>query len=423
MFRKKRTQGDFPADSAGSPGVRLQRWRALFQRSLSLLARDSFAVPQEGLLYHCGLTASRRRNLALQMIDHRFLQYRVAALPHVLHVGVTTLCNLACPACPTGTEALGRPGQHLDFDVYRRTVDELRNVLMLMLFWDWGEPLMHPRLAEMVAYAARSGIMTVISTNGTVANSESQMERLVAARPSVVIACVDGADQQTYEKYRVGGRLSKVLETARRLVEIRERLHSPYPVVEFRSLATRDTENQLPELLRMAEDCASDLFSVKSLRPYDYRGSSVDNELVPLSHELSRYKYGDREQPAPKRRLDFVRRGPLTCAKPHCSPTLNSDGDLVFCSYATHRLEHFGNVGTRGFLPVWRSDFARHIRARFAAQGGSTSCVTCYFRTEHKPTILHQVPLRPLPRDISVQSPKTREEFLQAVSGARMLLP
>ncbi len=393
----------------------VQAWSALFQRSLALLAGDHIAVPQEALLYHCRLTPSRRRNLALRMIDHRSLRYRVSALPHILHVGVTTFCNLACPACPTGTEALGRPGQHLDFDVYRRTVDELRDVLMLMLFWDWGEPLMHPRLAEMIAYARRSGSMAVISTNGNVANDERRLETLVAASPNVVIVCVDGADQQTYEKYRAGGRLSKVLETARNLVEIRDRLHLPYPVVEFRTLATRDTESQLPELLRMAEDCGSDLFSVKSLRPYNYRGTSIDNEFAPLSSELSRYTYADH--PAPEQRLNFAQRGPLACAKPHSSPTLNSDAELVFCSYATHPSEHFGSLRDSGFLQVWKNPRSREIRSRFAAQGGSESCVNCYFRTEHKPTVIHQVPLRPLPDDILPQSPETREEFLRAVTS------
>jgi radical SAM protein with 4Fe4S-binding SPASM domain len=394
-----------------SSGSRLEAWSAAYRRCLSLLTGERFAVPQEALFYRCRLTASRRRNLALQLLDHPSLRYRVPALPHILHVGVTTFCNLSCPACPTGTGALGRPRQHLDFDIYRRAIDELGEVLMLVPFWDWGEPLLHPRLAEMVEYAGRSGIMTVISTNGSLAAKE-RIESLVAAAPNVVIVCVDGADQETYERYRVGGRLNKVLETARSLVEIRDRMHSPYPVVEFRTLATRDTERQLPELLGMAENCGADLFSVKSLRPYNYRGANIDSEFVPLARELSRYTYAD--QPAPEQRLALA--GPLTCAKPHRSPTLNSDGDLVFCSYAVHPWERLGNIRDNGFRRVWKSTPARENRLRFSAMGGSESCVECYFRTDHKPTVIHQVPLRPLPPDVMPQSPETREEFLQAIA-------
>lgn len=396
----------------------VSRWattlRGVSRQSWNLLTRDSLPIAQEGVLYHCRLTAARRRNLALQMLNHRRLGYRLPALPHILHVGVTTYCNLSCPACPTGTKALGRPAQHLDFDLYRRTVDELRDVLMLMMFWDWGEPLMHPRVAEMVEYASRHDIMSVISTNGTVANSERHLEALVAAQPSVLIVCVDGADQGTHEKYRAGGGLDKVLDTARRLVRIRERLNLSYPVIEFRTLATRENENQLPELLHMAQDVGADLFAVKSLRPYNYAGTSIDDELVPCKPNITRYVYS--ESPTEGKRLDFVRRGALDCAKPHNAPTLNSDGNLAFCSYATHSLEVFGSLETQSFPSLWKSEFARNIRARFASQLGSEACGTCYFRDVHKPTILYQVPLRPMIARISIQWPSTAEEFLRAVS-------
>ena len=398
----------------------VSRWatilRGVSRESWNLLARDRVPLSQEGVLYECRLTAARRRNLSLQTLNHRRLGYRLPALPHILHVGVTTYCNLSCPACPTGTKALGRPAQHLDFDLYRRTVDELRDVLMLMMFWDWGEPLMQPRVAEMVEYASRHDIMSVISTNGTVANSERHLEALVEAQPSVLIVCVDGVDQATHEKYRAGGGLKKVLDTTRRLVKIRERLNLPYPMIEFRTLATRENENQLPELLHMAQDVGADLFAVKSLRPYNYAGTSIDDELVPCKPNITRYAYSDR--PAAGQRLDFVRRGALDCAKPHRAPTLNSDGNLAFCSYATHPLEVFGSLETQSFRSLWRSAFARGIRARFASQLGSEACGTCYFRDVHKPTILYQVPLRPMPARISIQWPSTAEEFLCAVAPA-----
>ena len=388
--------------------------RGVSRIAWNLLSGDCLPIVQEGVLYHCRLTGARRRNLALQILNHRRLGYRLPAMPHILHVGVTTYCNLSCPACPTGTKALGRPAQHLDFELYRRTVDELSDVLMLMMFWDWGEPLMHPRVAEMVEYATHHDIMSVISTNGTVANTERRLEALVAAQPSVFIVCVDGVDQETHEKYRTGGRLSKVLETAQLLVKIRERLGQSYPAIEFRTLATRENEGQLPELVRLAKDVGSDFFAVKSLRPYNYAGTSIDDDLVPCKPHITRYVYSDR--PAEGKRLDFVRRGTLDCAKPHHSPTLNSDGNLAFCSYARHPMEFFGDLERQPFRALWQSAHSRGVRVRFATQLGSEACETCYFRDEHKPTILYQVPLRPMPERISLLWPSTEEEFLQAVS-------
>ena len=314
---------------------------------------------------------------------------------------------------------LFRSGEHLDFDVYKRTMDELRDAVMFVLFWDWGEPLLHPRLPEMIEHAGRGGAMTVVSTNGNAANDEPRIERLVSAAPGVVIVCIDGADQATYEKYRAGGRLDTALGTVRRLRRARENLKSAYPLVEFRSLALRDNEHQMPDLLAMAEDCGADLFSVKSLRPYDYRGTSVDDELAPLDPDLARYRYRDSGRRAAKERSDFVRQGPLRCARPYYSPALNSDGTLAFCSYAASPREQFGDVGKEGFPAVWRSARARENRALFTRHGGSECCRTCYFRSDHKPTILHQVPLGPAPPHVEVLFPKTRSEFLEACPAAR----
>lgn len=376
---------------------------------------DYYPVSQEGLTYHCRLTRSRRHNLATQHINRNYLKLTEFSLPHILHVGVTTVCNLRCPACPGGNMALGRPREHLDIDLYYRALNEMKGSLLFMLFWDWGEPFLHPKLAEMIGYASKLGIHTVVSTNGTAANSTEQIERLVDARPSVVIVCVDGADQNTYETYRKGGKLSDVMNTLRRLAKAKDKLGVQYPVVEFRSLATRYTESQMPSLLQLAEDHEADLFTVKSLRPYDYRGRDIDGEMAPLSADLARYHYNRGTNYTPQERIGFVNKGPLRCGKPFYAPTLNSNGQLAFCSYISDGDGIFGE--TSGEVKrLWRGKMSRLKRVNYHMTGGVTSCSTCYFRSDHSPTIIHQVPIRPVPSDITIERPQTKEQFLQQVS-------
>ncbi len=384
----------------------LRRWNELRRQ-------QTYPIQQEGILYHCPLTWSKRHNLALQQINRRLLPHGEIALPHILHVGVTTLCNLRCPGCPTGTKALGRQGKHLDYDVYRRVIDELRSTLMFTLFWDWGEPLLHKRLDEMVAHAKKSQVKTVISTSGTIGNSPERIERLVAAQPDVVIVCIDGATQESYSTYRVGGQLSEALSTIERLVAAKRRLGVDYPLVEFRSLATKYTEREMPQLLAMAEDVGADVFSVKTLRPYDYRGHDIDGELAPLSDGLARYVYqGDKN----KSNRAVMNAGPLTCGKPLYAPTLNSDGDVVFCSYARAKDESFGSVTQRSFRDLWKSRESSQKRLHYLEAQGTDACRNCYFRTENKPTVIHTVPLRPLPRDLTLLTARSQADFLAAVA-------
>ncbi len=385
------------------------------QRLSELKKIENFSINQERLIYHCPLNASKRRNLARQYINQPMLKYVELARPHILHVGVTTTCNLHCPACPTGKGSLGRPGEHLDFDLYCRTVNALRDYLLFMLFWDWGEPMLHPKIADMIAYAGKSHIKTVISTNGNVANSPKKIEDLVSAGPNVIIVCVDGADQQTYQTYRVGGHLKTVLQTIQRLAEAKIKLKQSYPLIEFRSLATKHTEHQMPELLNLAQKSGADLFTVKTLRPYDYRGYSLDELLVPESANLSRYHYKENKRD-PEHRMDFLSKGPLHCGKPFYAPTLNADGTLAFCSYAQNESEFFGSLKEHTFDTIWKCAGSRFRRLNFQQAGGTRSCRTCFFRSDHHPTIIHQVPLRPIPDGINVEAPQSPESFLEAVS-------
>lgn len=375
-----------------------------------LATLDRYPLVQEGTVFHCRLNAERIDNLARQGASEVDGRYRALSRPHILHVGVTTYCNLSCPACPTGNSAMGRPAEHLDFPVYRRVVEEIGEGLMLMLFWDWGEPLMHPRIADMIALASARDIKTVISTNGSVADSPRHLQRLVAAAPTQVIVCVDGARQASFEKYRVGGSLARVLDTVERLAELRAAAGSDYPVIEFRSLATRYNEHEFPQLLALAQDRGADVFSVKSLRPYDYRGVDIDDELAPLTDRFARYRYGDHGPSAQARRMESG--GPLRCRKPLFAPTLNSDGQLAFCSYVGEDEGIFGAIPDSGFDALWTGRASQQRKQQFLDRQGIDSCTRCFFRGDHPPTMLYTVALGALPADYSLQEPWSSAAFL-----------
>ncbi len=385
--------------------------RKLFSNKRRLSKISTLPINQEGIIYHCSLTSEKKKNLLKQTISDHLLPFYEISRPHILHVGVTTRCNLRCPACPTGTKTLGRKNEDLSLEVFCKTVDELQDSLLFMLFWDWGEPLLHPDLHKMLQYANQYCIKTVISTNGNVSYSDQQLLQLLSAKPSTIIVCVDGADQATYESYRAGGNLQKVLEFMRKIKQLKQNLNQLEPVIEFRSLATVGTENQMPDLVSLAQENGADLFSVKTLRPYNYRGENVDEFLVPKKETLSRYRYRGKNKRSSNRK-EFVSKGRLTCAKPLYAPTLNADGNLTFCSYAIHQNEIFGNLSHSTFSKIWKSSQVRNNKKQFLRNEGSLACKTCYFRSAPAPTIIHQVPLDFLPDYIEIEKPCSIKSFL-----------
>ncbi len=243
-----------------------------------------------------------------------------------------------------------------------------------------------------------------------------QMERLVASKLDVLFLCVDGVTQATYEKTRRGGKLSMVLDFGRRLVRARQRQGSRYPLIEFRTLASKHNFSELPALLRLAEDIGADHFTLKKLmRTQHFQGPEPDQELKSLQGNLAWYPKEPGTLPAAAPRPS-AQPGPLRCGAPTYAPALNANNDLVFCCHAQEEGETFGNVTRTSFRKVWRSASARRKRLAFLQQEGTntSTCKSCFFRSYHQTRILFTVPLQPLPADISVARPVSKDEFLQA---------
>jgi MoaA/NifB/PqqE/SkfB family radical SAM enzyme len=76
---------------------------------------------------------------------------------------VTRKCNLACGYC----NEFDRVSQPVDYDELVRRMDRLVDVLgVTIMDFLGGEPLLHPRIADLVAYAKSKGCWTNIITNG-----------------------------------------------------------------------------------------------------------------------------------------------------------------------------------------------------------------------------------------------------------------
>ena len=74
-------------------------------------------------------------------------------------------------------------------------------------FYMEGEPLVNPRLFDMVKLTTRTGrIFTSFSTNLTLMR-EQHLTALFDSRIDWISISLDGLEQSTYEKYRVNGKV------------------------------------------------------------------------------------------------------------------------------------------------------------------------------------------------------------------------
>ncbi len=158
-------------------------------------------------------------------------------IPSRMFIECTAACNISCTdACCAPETGITRTRQTgmLDFDLFRRVIDEVGPSLNRIDFFNYGEAFLHKRAIEMCEYIKSNfpHIYLYTSTNG-LAFSEEQARRLVHSGIDEVTFSMDGATQATYEKYRQRGRLELALNNLRAMVDEKAPVRSRPAVPEL----------------------------------------------------------------------------------------------------------------------------------------------------------------------------------------------
>ena len=274
-------------------------------------------------------------------------------LPVSISFEPTTSCNLRCPECPSGLRAFTRPTGMLDQSLFENVIDQLAPTLSYLTFYFQGEPFLHPNFLDMVSYASGKGIYTATSTNAhffsdemAKATVESSLERLIIS--------IDGTSQDTYQSYRVGGSLEKVIDGTKNILKWRKELKSNTPRVVFQFLVVRKNEHQIPEVYRLADEIGVDKVVLKTAQIYDYKNGS---DLIPINGRYSRYRQNkDGTFEIKNRLLD-------QCWKMWHSCVITWDGKVVPCCFDKDAHHALGDLSRNSFHEIWNSESYNNFRA------------------------------------------------------------
>jgi len=182
-------------------------------------------------------------------------------LPSRLYIECTAACNISCTdACCAPETGITRTRQSgmLDFDLFRKVVDEAGPSLGRIDFFNYGEAFLHKRAVEMCEYIKSRfpHIYLYTSTNG-LALSQAQARRLVHSGIDEVTFSLDGATQASYEKYRQRGRLDVALANLRAMVDEKRKSGRDLPFLNWRYILF--TWNDSDEEMALARSLASDI--------------------------------------------------------------------------------------------------------------------------------------------------------------------
>jgi hypothetical protein len=134
-----------------------------------------------------------------------------------------------------------------------------------LYFYNYGEPFLHPRALDMLAYARRVNprISVTTSTNGILLARPGKVERIVAeGLVDFICFTIGGVDQDSYARYHKAGSFDKALLGMRRLMEEKRRSLQPGPTVHWRYLLFNwnDSDAHIAEALRLRDEIGVDEF-------------------------------------------------------------------------------------------------------------------------------------------------------------------
>ena len=266
----------------------------------------------------------------------------------------TTSCNLRCPECPSGLRAFTRPTGMLENDFFKRTIDEMHQELLYLIFYFQGEPYLNHAFLDMVKYAHGKKIYTATSTNAHYLNDEMARKTIESGLDRLIIS-IDGTTQEVYEQYRVGGKLEKVLEGARNIVKWKKEMKSKTPFVFFQFLVVKPNEHQVADIKRLAKEIGVDEVRFKTAQVYDYE--TDPNQLIPTTDKYSRYKKNPNGTYTPKNKLANH------CWKLQHANVITWDGLVVPCCFDKDAMHQLGNLKTQSFKEIWHNDNYRQFRS------------------------------------------------------------
>lgn len=266
--------------------------------------------------------------------ERRTKKIVLSSKPYLINSEPSGYCNYKCPFCPSSKENK-RQGGFSDVDLYEKTIKEIGLYTYLMTIHGWGEPLFNKKLPDIIRLAHEHKIFTVVTTNVSLLTSELSRE-IISAKLDYLVLSIDGASQESYEKYRYGGNFETVMNNLKELISLKKELHSSIPYVEWQFIVFKHNEHEIKAAKKMA--CKL----------------GVDNIIfMPAYTEDKAFDASDKKYHLPK---DSPLAKRNDCKHLWSTLSFHWNGNVVPCCYDYNGRISYGNLVNDNFNQIWNNN-------------------------------------------------------------------
>ena len=196
--------------------------------------------------------------------------------PLCVDLEAASICDLACPHC--FREYIATPDKIIDLKFAKEIIDQVSDLKIPSMKFNWrGEPLLNPKLPELIDYAKSKGIIdTIINSNATNLTS-NVAEDLIKSGLDHLIYSFDGGTKKTYEKYRPGRFTNNTFEKVYSNIEnfhyIKNKLKAHFPFTKIQMILMDQTRNEIEDFYKNFSSIVDEV----TVTQYSERGGKISN--------------------------------------------------------------------------------------------------------------------------------------------------
>lgn len=291
---------------------------------------------------------------------------KTAYFPPYCTFELTNTCNLRCIICPT--TYLKRNKNELDFELFKKVVDEISYYKSLIRFIGYDEPLLYSRIKDVIQYVKAKNLLLHLTTNGSLLNKEI-IETIVDTRVDSIIFSFQGFTKEEYCTMRnvKPDTYQKVINNIRLLYNSRQDNKLSIKIT------TTITDRDNPE--------DKDKFIKAHLNYADEVQISGFTHLIPIGQLFGKNDVWEKLKINKPKKI-----AKLNCFIPNYEMIIRADGNVYPCCSAFNEDLLIGNIKEDTLFDIWHSKRAKEIRETVGRGDLERyqDCTVCPIRYEHE---------------------------------------
>lgn len=284
--------------------------------------------------------------------------------PMIVEIFPIYACNFKCIYCVLSLKEEERgyisDCKSLDFELYKKSIDDIAafpQKLRVLRFSGVGEPLLHPDITKMIAYAANKGVAEKIEllTNGTLLTPKLS-DALVAAGLTRLVVSLQGITPEKY--FEISGvklDFDKFLKNFAYFFEHRKNVHVYMKIVDD-AVPTEQDKKKFYSLFTPLCDSLAIEHVVPIQDPVDYTNvlHAKDKQVTQFGLPVGEAKI---------------------CPQPFFKLHILPDGNVVPCHSYRYPMV-MGDCKKQSVRGIWNSNEYKTFQ-RAMLEGAKTACKVC----------------------------------------------